>query len=653
MEPKVLWLVGFVAVYGLICLLLALRGAWLSGTATDFFIGGRTVSFWVFVIAATATSFSGATFLGHPGLIFNDGFQYAYTSFYAIMIPFTGVLFLKRQWMIGKRFGFVTPGEMFAAYFRSDLIRLLVVLVALIFTVPLVGLQLQASGLLVERVTDGEVPRDLAVLTFSALVFVYVALGGLRGVAGIATLQGVLFVVGIAVIGWLTLQAVGGFETLNRGIAILGELDPVRTPDGHSHYLAVPGVIQWVPSGPAAEGGPWTAMMICTYMLALMGIQAAPVFTMWAFASRDPAPFASQQVWASAFVVGLVLFAFSAIQGLGGHLLGADALMNAAPLADDVVNPVLPEIATGEQGLLVPHLINMMSEAMPWLVGALGIAAIAAMQSTGAVYLSTLSSMLSRDLFKHFAAPKASHGFQKLVARLMVLVVLVASVAFAMFNNEALVIAGGLAVAIGLQMWPALIAICYVPWLTRTGVTMGLILGIVAVVATEKVGGQLAAAFGYDIPWGRWPLTIHSAFWGLLVNLTTAVLLSAMTQARESYEHRMRFHSFLKTYASMSPVRRGLIPAGWIVTLLWMFFAIGPGIVTGNTIFGDPNDATTWTFGIPSIWAWQILFWGLGVFILWFLAYQLEMSTPPRRRVEAIVEDIGDLDDSATKPMRI
>ena len=32
--------------------------------------------------------------MGHPGLLYRDGFQYAYASFYAITIPFTGVIFL-------------------------------------------------------------------------------------------------------------------------------------------------------------------------------------------------------------------------------------------------------------------------------------------------------------------------------------------------------------------------------------------------------------------------------------------------------------------------------------------------------------------------------------------------------------------------------
>ena len=50
-----------------------------------------------------------------------------------------------------------------------------------------------------------------------------------------------------------------------------------------------------------------------------------------------------------------------------------------------------------------------------------------------------------------------------------------------------------------------------------------------------------------------------------------------------------------------------------------------------------------WTFGIPSIWAWQILFWLLGVFMMWFLAYKMEMSTVPEKEIEALVEDIGDV----------
>ena len=106
----------------------------------------------------------------------------------------------------------------------------------------------------------------------------------------------------------------------------------------------------------------------------------------------------------------------------------------------------------------------------------------------------------------------------------------------------------------------------------------------------------------------------------------------------------MTYHNFLNEHASLSPDKRKLIPMAWIITLLWMFFGIGPGAVLGNYIFGAPDAGVEgWTFGIPSIWAWQILFWLLGVGMMWFLAYKMEMSTMPDREIEALVEDIGDL----------
>ena len=116
-----------------------------------------------------------------------------------------------------------------------------------------------------------------------------------------------------------------------------------------------------------------------------------------------------------------------------------------------------------------------------------------------------------------------------------------------------------------------------------------------------------------------------------------------MTQAESQLAHRMKYHSFLKEHASLRPSKRGLIPVAWAITLAWFFFGIGPGAVIGNTIFGSPEAGVEgWTFGIPSIWAWQILFWLLGVFMMWFLAYKMEMSTVPDSEIEALVEDIGD-----------
>ena len=104
----------------------------------------------------------------------------------------------------------------------------------------------------------------------------------------------------------------------------------------------------------------------------------------------------------------------------------------------------------------------------------------------------------------------------------------------------------------------------------------------------------------------------------------------------------MTYHNFLRQHASLPEEKRSLVPIAWIITLAWFFFGIGPGAVIGNWIFGDPNTPTSWVFGIPSIWAWQILFWAIGVYMMWMLAYRMELSTPPRMAVQPITDDIGD-----------
>ena len=52
------------------------------------------------------------------------------------------------------------------------------------------------------------------------------------------------------------------------------------------------------------------------------------------------------------------------------------------------------------------------------------------------------------------------------------------------------------------------------------------------------------------------------------------------------------------------------------------------------------------SFGMPSIWAWQILWWALGCFMMWFLAYKMELSTVPETEIQSLYEDIGDVHEA-------
>ena len=60
-----------------------------------------------------------------------------------------------------------------------------------------------------------------------------------------------------------------------------------------------------------------------------------------------------------------------------------------------------------KQGGLVPQLINLMGESA-LVVGLLSVCALAAMQSTGAAYMSTAGAMITRDIVKRYLLPNAT-----------------------------------------------------------------------------------------------------------------------------------------------------------------------------------------------------------------------------------------------------
>ena len=637
MDIKFAWLIGLVALSWAYCLFWAARGGSQSKTASDFFAAGRALPPWAFLLAATAMSFSALSFMGHPALIYRDGFPYAFASLSAIAITLAGVLFLRRQWMLGRRFGYLTPGEMLADYFQGELIRILTLIVALLFAISIVAVQLSAAGILFQVVTDGVLDRQVEIWLLAVVLFITVASGGLRAVVQVDALHGLLLAGGIIALGVVVYRLMGGWEAFNLDLAGLAASDIGSnglTAQGRNALFAMPGVIQFS-AGIGVEapvGGPWTASMVLTYMLALMGIPAAPVFSMWALASRSARPFAAQQVWLSAFGIGLILVFFATPLGMGGLLLGANAEVNETGLAISGVLDPEPVIASADD--IVPSYINLAAGIAPWFAGLLALSATAAMLCTGAA-LTSAGGMLARDLYKRYLARDATDGSEMLVGRIGIAGIVLGALLAASFSDDHLALLAGIAGAFGLQMAPALAALCWFPWITRQGASWGLVAGLLGVSLTEPFGIQAIAWFGIEMPWGRWPWTIHSAGWGIVFNAIVCVIVSAVTQSVEDRAHRQGFHDFLHAYGSLSRHKRLLVPIAWGLSLAWLYFAIGPGAVNGNVVFGAPSAGIdNWLFGMPSIWAWQVLFWTLGVGRIWFLAYPMELSTAPRGDIQ-------------------
>jgi len=552
MTEVINWIFIFLGLYWAFCLFWGVRASRQITTTDDYFLSSRNVSPWVFALAATAISFAGWIFIAHPGLVFRDGFQFANTSFITIVVAISGVVLLKRQWMLGKRFGYTTSGEMLTAYYKGDGLRIISVGIALLFGIPFVAMLYGASGFLISELTDGMMSRTFAMWTLSAFVLLYSIMGGMQAILKIAVVQFVLFVLGMILLGLFALDLVGGFDSLNKGLAniakdVTSHLGKTKGMGGGNFpgYFAIPGVIQFT-DGIGIEipkGGPWTSIMILTFMLSVMGIQSSPSFTMLGFTSRSPKGFAINQIWGAAAVVGIILFVFSIMIGVSANLLGANAEVNKAGLA---IANYLPEISKLQHTELVAHFIKLVGNSSPWLVGFLAVCAVASLQATATSFMSTTGNILSRDIYVHYFQKDSDDKKQIGVARLFTGLVFLSGMLLASFSMEATLLLGSLAIACSFQLWPSLLGATWLPWINRSGAIAGLSIGLIAVLLTEPLGQKLT---GGALPWGVWPWNIHSAVWGMFFNIVICMIISLMAINDPEKEHRQTFHNFFQKHS--------------------------------------------------------------------------------------------------------
>ncbi len=590
---SVAWVWTLVILYWIYCIYWGIQGAIKSKTASAYMVAGRSLPMWVFILAATATSFSGWTFIGHPGLIWRDGLSYAFASFYVLTIPITGTWFAKRQWLLGKRYGFITPGDMYAYYYGSEAMRWLVVIVAFLYSSFYSAVQLIASGNLFHVVTNKQVSVELGSILLAAIVVFYVAAGGIRSIAWVDALQCILLILGIITLGVFVLNNTGGWAELAPRINALDK-KYLEIPGGPGVKLGQPsgsGIMQFT-SGTTI----WTGMMILTYMFSLMGIQASPAFTMWSFSNKNPRPFPWQQAIASTFFVGFALFFFTAIQGMGGRVVAQE------------VGTALGVTVSDRN--LVPALMERYLPGF-WLAF-VTIGALAAMQSTAAPYIGTGSTILARDVYFRYLRPRAGHAEQIWMARVFAVVIASVAMIISIKSAAALVMLGGLATAFGTLMYVALLGVCY-GWPVRgVGAVAGLIAGIATVIITDTSVSPWAKTFGY-----LW--TIHSAGWGLGVGLVVALVFSMVFRdSREIEERRREVRTWLNDIDRPTESQRAWRKAMWVVVPVWYLFAIGPFAVWGNTAFSF--------LGFPPLWAWQIVWWMLGIIMMWAMCFKAGLS---------------------------
>ena len=314
--------------------------------------------------AFAATTASGATFLGGPGLAYSYGFATVWGNFlYPIGVYFGVLISMRLIATSGNRFGNRSIPEYLGDRFQSDGIRVIVSLFSLVLFFYLAG-QL-VSGLVMFEVMLG-MPPMVALIVTSSVLLVYVVLGGAHADILTDGAQGVMMLVLAIVVIALFVLGVG----VDGGIS--GLIDNLKNQDEHlvkPINVTTPYYHSW-----------WSIACVVVAHLPL-GLLPHLGNKLWALKGGDQKSFIKL-----AFTFGITL----GMLGLAG-LLARGVLGDALLQAGASPNQSLP---------------MLFIELFPtWLAALVGVGILAAIMSTADGLVVSSSQIIANDLYRRTLAP--------------------------------------------------------------------------------------------------------------------------------------------------------------------------------------------------------------------------------------------------------
>ncbi|WP_367176547.1 sodium:solute symporter family protein [Haloarcula rubripromontorii] len=489
---------GIVGAYMVIALAVGAVAYRLTDrTAEDYYLASRTLGTVVLLFTTFATLLSAFTFFGGPNLAFSAGPEWI-----LVMGLMDGIIFAVlwyvlgyKQWLVGKRHGYVTLGEMLGDRFGSTALRVVVAGVSLVWLFPYVMLQQKGAGQAIVGLTNGAVPFWVGAGGITLFMILYVALSGMRGVAWTDTLQG-LFMLSLiwVAVAWV-LSAVGG---AGEATALLAAEEPAFVGLG---------------------GGLYTPQYIISTAVSIaFGVTMFPQINQRFFAAG------SKKVLKRTFALWpvLVLLLFVPAFMLGAWAAGLG-------------------ITVPEGGNVIPALLG---EYTPTWFTALVIAgAMAAMMSSSDSMLLSGSSYLTRDLYRPLtgrsdASDESTDRREALVARVGVIVFATLSFIASLYSPGTLVQIGETAFSGFAQLTPPVALALYWQGTTRSGMYAGVIgsqvfYGLHVFPVLSTLGGLVGLNIGLPTAYLGWTPGIV----GILVGLMLTVAVSLVTAPAATENH--------------------------------------------------------------------------------------------------------------------
>jgi solute:Na+ symporter, SSS family len=382
------------------------------GGAEDFFLASRGLGPFVFLASLFGANMTAFTILGSSGHAFNNGIvTYGLmASSSALVIPLTLFFIGTRVWALGKRFGFMTPVQMFRDRWECGHIGTFIFVVQAALLVPYIVIAVMGGGTALRAISGGAVPYWLGGAIVSVVVMTYVFLGGMRGTAMVNTFQAVLFVsfgtAALVVIG----NGMGGFSAAIHSMLESPSLAPLLTRERISPAFFFS----------------YTFIPLSSIAFPHIGIFCLTAQKLSHFKRTVILyPLCMIAIWLPCVFLGVVANRAMDVPAIQTKLEARTTLATSAAMLTPGQRDELRRTASGDDVML--RLVEFYAPV--WLAGLLGACVMAAVMASDSQILA-LSTMFTEDVFAYYEG-KARFGESVQVQTGRAFVVLLTIVAYA------------------------------------------------------------------------------------------------------------------------------------------------------------------------------------------------------------------------------
>ncbi|MCR1834894.1 sodium/pantothenate symporter [Oceanobacillus caeni] len=327
----------------------------------DYYLGGRSLGGFVLAMTMMATYGSASSFIGGPGVAYNEGLGWVLLSVTQIATGYFTLMILgKRFAIVARQYKAITIVDFLKERYQSKWVVLLSAFSIVIFLFSTMAAQWIGGGRLIESLTG--LPYTSALFIFVITVLVYVTFGGFRAVTLTDAIQGMIMLIGTLILLIGVVLAGGGVSNIIQDLRM--ENPNLITPYG-------------------ADGTLTPSYISSYWILVGIGVVALPQIAVRAMSYKDT------KSLHRALIIGTIVVGFIM---LNMHLVGVFA------------RSVMPGIEIGDT---VMPLIAL-EVLPPWLAGIVLAAPLAAIMSTVDSLLLLVSSTIVKDVYINYIKPEAS-----------------------------------------------------------------------------------------------------------------------------------------------------------------------------------------------------------------------------------------------------